>query len=57
MLLTVEGEKIANFDEVAYKRRSLFKSKISVTPNVTIVPVGSLPRSEKKTKRIKDYRY
>ena len=30
--------------------------KIGVNPKVAVVPVGTLPRSEKKTKRVFDYR-
>ncbi len=35
----------------------LFKGKLGMTPNPKGVPVGYLPRSEKKTKRIFDNRY
>ena len=42
--------------ETAKKIGEMFKSKIGVTPKITIVPVGTLPRSEKKTKRVTDYR-
>ena len=34
-----------------------FKSKIGATPEAKGVPMGELPRSEKKTKRIFDSRY
>lgn len=35
----------------------LFKAKIGCTPDAVGVPMGELPRSEKKTKRIFDSRY
>ena len=56
MLVTVEAEGRVNFDNTALKIRELFKSKIGVTPKITVVPVGTLPRSEKKTKRVIDHR-
>ncbi|WP_373575531.1 hypothetical protein [Collinsella aerofaciens] len=36
---------------------AVFKAKIGGTPKATAVPLGELPRSEKKTKRIFDSRY
>lgn len=56
MLLTAEAEGRVSFEETANKIRELFKSRISITPKVTVVPVGTLPRSEKKTKRVIDHR-
>lgn len=56
MILTAEAEGRVNFEETAKKIGGMFKSKIGVTPRITIVPVGTLPRSEKKTKRVTDYR-
>lgn len=56
MLLTVEGEGRVSFDVMAEQIKGLFKSKIGMTPKVIIVPIGTLPRSEKKTKRVTDYR-
>lgn len=56
MILTAEAEGRVNFEETAKKISEMFKSKIGVTPRITIVPVGTLPRSEKKTKRVTDYR-
>ena len=35
----------------------IFKAKIGCTPDAVGVPMGELPRSEKKTKRIFDSRY
>lgn len=56
ILLTVEAEGRVNFDKTGENIKELFKSKISVTPKVTVVSVGTLPRSEKKTKRVFDHR-
>lgn len=56
MILTVEAEGRVNFEATAQKIKELFKSRIGVTPKVTVVPVETLPRSEKKTKRVTDYR-
>ena len=55
-LLTVEGEGKYSFEEMAKKIASVFKTYVGATPRVTIVPVGTLPRSEKKTKRVYDER-
>lgn len=56
MVLTVEVEGRVNFEETGKAIGSLFKSKIGVNPKVSVVPVGTLPRSEKKTKRVFDHR-
>ncbi len=56
MLLTVEGDGRYEFDAMSKKIVELFRSLIGMTPKVIIVPVGTLPRSEKKTKRVIDYR-
>ncbi|MDO4506738.1 MAG: phenylacetate--CoA ligase [Spirochaetales bacterium] len=56
MVLTVEVEGRVSFEETGKAIGSLFKSKIGVNPKVTVVPVGTLPRSEKKTKRVFDHR-
>ena len=55
-MLTAEAEGRVNFDTTAAELRNLFKSRMSVTPKVVIVPVGTLPRSEKKTQRVFDHR-
>lgn len=57
MIVTVEAEGRVDFEETGKKIRELFKSRIGVTPKITVVPIGTLPRSEKKTKRVTDYRY
>ncbi len=56
MLITAEAEGRVNFEATAKAITALFKSRMSVTPKVTVVPVGTLPRSEKKTKRVIDHR-
>ena len=55
-LLTVEGEGRVRFEDMAKEIANVFKTYVGVTPRVSIVPVGTLPRSEKKTKRVTDYR-
>lgn len=55
-LVTVEAEGRVEFDRVGIKIKELFKSKLSVTPKITVVPIGTLPRTEKKAKRIIDHR-
>ena len=57
MILTVEVDGRVDFEKTALHIRELFKSSIGMTPKVTAVPVGTLQRSEKKTKRVIDYRY
>ncbi len=57
MIVTVEAEGRVDFEDTGKKIRELFKSRIGVTPKITIVPIGTLPRSEKKTKRVTDYRF
>ena len=56
MMLTVEADYIYSFAEMSEAIREQIKSRIGVTPKVNIVPIGTLPRSEKKTKRVTDYR-
>ncbi len=56
ILLTVEAEGRVNFDRTGTLIKNAFKSKMSVTPKVVVVSVGTLPRSEKKTKRVFDHR-
>lgn len=48
------GEDLARVEE---QMAALFKAKMNMTPNPKGVPIGDLPRSEKKTKRIFDNRY
>lgn len=56
MIVTVEAEGRVSFEQAGAKIRELFKSRIGVTPKITVVPFGTLPRSEKKTKRVIDHR-
>lgn len=56
MILTVEGDGNYSFDDMTKKIQNTFKSLIGVSPKVIVVPIGTLPRSEKKTKRVIDYR-
>lgn len=56
IMLTVEAEGRVNFDDTTTKLKEIVKSKMMVTPKVVVVPVGTLPRSEKKTQRVFDHR-
>ena len=56
ILITAEAEGRVNFEKTGNLIREAFRSKISVTPKVTVVPVGTLTRSEKKTRRVFDHR-
>ncbi len=56
ILITAEAEGRVNFERTARHIKEAMKSKMSVTPRVTVVPVGTLPRSEKKTQRVFDHR-
>ncbi len=54
--ISVEAEGRVDFAESARKLSKIAKSKLGVTPHVAIVPIGTLSRSEKKTKRVEDQR-
>ena len=56
MLLTAEAEGRVDFKAAEKLLAELFKSRMSMTPKVTIVPIETLPRSEKKTQRVFDHR-
>lgn len=56
IMITVEAEGRVNFEKTAQTVRSMVKSRMSVTPNVVVVSIGTLPRSEKKTQRVFDHR-
>lgn len=56
ILVTVEAEGRVNFERTAARIKELFKSTMSVTPKITVVPIGTLPRTEKKAKRVFDHR-
>lgn len=51
---SLEGEALAAAEA---QLAAIFKAKIGCTPQAKGVPMGELPRSEKKTKRIFDSRY
>ena len=55
--LSVEIE--ADVEPTAFEKSLAreFKQQIGITPTVSAVPIGALPRSEKKTARILDHRY
>ena len=59
MLVRVEraAETSSPNDEIVSMLRSLFKSRISVTPEIEVLPYRTLPRSERKTKRVFDERF
>ncbi len=50
----LEGDAKARCEE---ELATIFKAKLGCTPDAKGVPMGELPRSEKKTKRIFDSRY
>jgi len=56
MTLKVEKEAEAFADNVAGMVSQLFKTKIGILINTEIFEIGELPRSEKKSTRIFDYR-
>ena len=57
MTLFVEVEGGTDRTEVALAIAYNFKQKYNMTPEVKVVGIGELPRSEKKTKRIEDKRF
>ena len=56
LLIKVEGQRGATGETVAESCRKNIKTRIGVLADVEVVPHGSLPRSEKKSKRVYDYR-
>ena len=42
--------------QTAEKIKQLFKSRLNVTPKVAVIALNTLPRSEKKTRRVFDHR-
>lgn len=56
MTVSVEVEEGADREQVANELKMRFKNKVNMTPEVETLPVGGLPRSEKKTKRVIDKR-
>ena len=57
MTIFVEVEGGTDRTEAALTMTYNFKQKYNMTPEVKVVGVGELPRSEKKTKRIEDRRF
>jgi len=56
IMITVEAEGRVSFSDAADQIRQLFKSRMHVTPKVAVVALDTLPRSEKKTRRVFDHR-
>lgn len=56
MLLVAEAEPGNDLEEVAARIEQNFKKKIGIVIDVKTVPLGTLPRSEKKSKRVFDER-
>lgn len=56
MTVSVELEEGAEAAAVEAELKLRFKNKVNMTPEVVTVPLGGLPRSEKKTKRVIDKR-
>lgn len=56
IMVTAEAEGRVDFTATAEEIKRLFKSRLNVTPKVTIVSINTLPRSEKKTRRVFDHR-
>ena len=56
IMVTVEAEGRVDFTRTGETIRSLFKSRMNVTPKVAVVSLNTLPRSEKKTQRVFDHR-
>jgi phenylacetate-CoA ligase len=57
MTIFVEVENGVDRAEVAITTAYHFKERTNMTPQVKVVGIGDLPRSEKKTKRIIDHRF
>lgn len=56
ILVKIEGEPGSSLEGVANRCRKNIKARIGIAADVEIVHPGSLPRSEKKSKRVFDYR-
>ena len=56
IMVTAEAEGRVDFAATAEKIKQLFKSRMNVTPKVVVIALNTLPRSEKKTKRVFDHR-
>lgn len=56
IMITVEAEGRVDFEKTAATIQGMFKSRHSITPKIAVVSVGTLPRTEKKAKRVIDHR-
>ncbi len=56
VLVRAEGSPQHRPDDIAQSLRKNIKARIGIWADVEIVPEGTLPRSEKKTRRVFDYR-
>ncbi len=56
IMVTAEADGRVDFTKAAEQIKYLFKTRMSITPNVAIVSLNTLPRSEKKTQRVFDHR-
>ena len=56
IMITVEAEGRVDFSATGETIRQLFKSRLNVTPKVAVIALNTLPRSEKKTRRVFDHR-
>ena len=56
MLLRVEAEPGLDRQQLAARIGANFKKRIGILIDVQVVPIGELPRSEKKSKRVLDER-
>jgi phenylacetate-CoA ligase len=56
IMITAEAEGRVDFAATGEKIAQLFKSRLSVTPKVAVIALNTLPRSEKKTRRVYDHR-
>ena len=56
IMITAEAEGRVDFAATGEKIAQLFKSRLNVTPKVAVIALNTLPRSEKKTRRVYDHR-
>ena len=56
IMVTVEAEGRVDFSATGERIKQLFKSRLNVTPKVAVIALNTLPRSEKKTRRVFDHR-
>jgi len=56
IMITVEADGRVDFLRAGEQVKTLFKSRMNVTPKVAVVSLNTLPRSEKKTQRVFDHR-